>query len=660
MGFYIRKSISFGPLRLNLSRSGLGASVGVRGARVGTGPKGTYIHLGRGGLYYRQSLKLRHATLDDSQDSLSRGTAPQSDNETSARFAGELERVSTRPQFFPLALVFSLVATFVAANKLGPAASALTLVVLVPVMLWVRHVDVTRGTAVVNYELAPSDSVPVFSLRRAFEEVSKGQGLWAVMWRTGNMDPRRNAGATLSVARQPVQVTFGKPPRVESNLDFPTLTGGNATLYFLPDRVLSYSDGKISAVSYSSLSAQASTVQFREEGPRPGDAQLVGMTWKYVNKNGGPDRRFRANRQIPILMYGELTIAGANGWAMSIQSSVPASLQALAVALEGMKRVDAAAGRSPGAPISLEDIAESLTADQLVQQRPPWFEYRLATLILKEGMIAIGPAFQQSPPPAMAKEMSIAELIPWFKSKLALVRGVTQFQELLDSLLRSFGPPRVAGDPEAIRAAANSILEYCRNLAIWYRDAVTVRNPRCAAIQLVLGGVAVGIFGEIRRLPVELNRFMLRVKANEEVASVNLKFNISQIAAVDKFVAQLAAEVASASGSTSAKQEESARRNAEEAKRRAEESKKRRADQGKARSSGERPFAPEPRSGSRSAYDVLGVSTSASAEEITHAYHRLARRNHPDRVAEMDPQFRVLAEQRMKEINEAYAKLKRP
>ena len=56
MGFYIRKAFSFGPLRLNLSRSGLGASFGVPGARIGIGPHGSYIQMGRGGLYYRQTL----------------------------------------------------------------------------------------------------------------------------------------------------------------------------------------------------------------------------------------------------------------------------------------------------------------------------------------------------------------------------------------------------------------------------------------------------------------------------------------------------------------------------------------------------------------------------------------------------------------------------
>jgi hypothetical protein len=56
MGFYIRKSISAGPFRFNLSRTGVGMSVGVKGFRVGRSPRGNYVHMGRGGLYYSASL----------------------------------------------------------------------------------------------------------------------------------------------------------------------------------------------------------------------------------------------------------------------------------------------------------------------------------------------------------------------------------------------------------------------------------------------------------------------------------------------------------------------------------------------------------------------------------------------------------------------------
>jgi len=53
MGFYIRKYVQAGPYRLNLSKSGLGVSVGRPGFRVGSGPRGNYVHMGRYGVYYR-------------------------------------------------------------------------------------------------------------------------------------------------------------------------------------------------------------------------------------------------------------------------------------------------------------------------------------------------------------------------------------------------------------------------------------------------------------------------------------------------------------------------------------------------------------------------------------------------------------------------------
>lgn len=54
---FLRKSVKLGPLRLNLSKSGVGASFGVKGARVGVKPSGQrYVHAGRHGLYYRANL----------------------------------------------------------------------------------------------------------------------------------------------------------------------------------------------------------------------------------------------------------------------------------------------------------------------------------------------------------------------------------------------------------------------------------------------------------------------------------------------------------------------------------------------------------------------------------------------------------------------------
>src|SRR6266571_3837184 len=57
MSFFFRKSVRLGPIRLNLSKSGIGASIGVKGARITASATGsTYVTVGSHGFYYRQTL----------------------------------------------------------------------------------------------------------------------------------------------------------------------------------------------------------------------------------------------------------------------------------------------------------------------------------------------------------------------------------------------------------------------------------------------------------------------------------------------------------------------------------------------------------------------------------------------------------------------------
>jgi len=51
---------------------------------------------------------------------------------------------------------------------------------------------------------------------------------------------------------------------------------------------------------------------------------------------------------------------------------------------------------------------------------------------------------------------------------------------------------------------------------------------------------------------------------------------------------------------------------------------------------------------------VLGVSPSATSQEINAAYRRKIAEYHPDKVAQMGPEIRALAERRSQEINAAY------
>jgi hypothetical protein len=53
------------------------------------------------------------------------------------------------------------------------------------------------------------------------------------------------------------------------------------------------------------------------------------------------------------------------------------------------------------------------------------------------------------------------------------------------------------------------------------------------------------------------------------------------------------------------------------------------------------------------------LTSSASAADLSRRYRELAAQNHPDKVASLAPEFRILAEEKMKEINAHYERARR-
>jgi DnaJ like chaperone protein len=59
------------------------------------------------------------------------------------------------------------------------------------------------------------------------------------------------------------------------------------------------------------------------------------------------------------------------------------------------------------------------------------------------------------------------------------------------------------------------------------------------------------------------------------------------------------------------------------------------------------------------AWQVLGVSPDADVEEIKIAYRQLTLQNHPDKVANLGPEFVRIAEEKFKKIQQAYEEVRR-
>jgi uncharacterized membrane protein YhaH (DUF805 family) len=173
--------------------------------------------------------------------------------------------------------------------------------------------DTVAKTSVLFYELDSANESAFEALHQAFHMLAECQKAWRIDAEAAVHNGKYHAGAAAVVRRKDAQFGKGLPPMVKSNLEVPYVKSGTTSLYYMPDRVLVYSPEGIGAVSYKDLQVSGQPRQFIEDGAVPGDAEVVGHTWRYVNKNGGPDRRFKDNRQLPVALYEELAFRSSSG-----------------------------------------------------------------------------------------------------------------------------------------------------------------------------------------------------------------------------------------------------------------------------------------------------------------------------------------------------------
>lgn len=173
------------------------------------------------------------------------------------------------------------------------------------------------------YELDETEQRRHSVVQESFGILLKCRRIWRIESESATVDLKRNAGASSLVRRAITSVTTLTPPRVETNVQVPCINLGRSQLYFLPDTIL-YRDGSgFGAISYSDFRLEQGFTRFIESGEVPSDATVVDHTWQYVNKNGGPDRRFSNNRQLPILRLGVLVFNSSKGLNIQLNTSDP-------------------------------------------------------------------------------------------------------------------------------------------------------------------------------------------------------------------------------------------------------------------------------------------------------------------------------------------------
>jgi hypothetical protein len=193
-----------------------------------------------------------------------------------------------------------------------------------------------KRTTEIKYDLDPHYGQMFSRMLAGFEQLRKSHRLWMVETTSAVHNGKYHAGAASILTRKDITARLGSPSFLHLNIRLPILQAGKQSLYFLPDVVLVVQGNHVGAVSYSHLNIGCNSTQFIEDGSVPRDSEQVGTTWRYVNKSGGPDRRFSNNRQLPILRYAELKLQSTTGLNEAIQVSNVRSADAFVQGLRTM------------------------------------------------------------------------------------------------------------------------------------------------------------------------------------------------------------------------------------------------------------------------------------------------------------------------------------
>ncbi len=317
--------------------------MGVKGLRIGTGPRGHYIQAGRGGLYYRASIGGKPAPRQNAVPApraapnhppqttqqgrvvmveVASGDVLGMHDSSVAELVDDLNAKQARLPLGPLlglsTIALGLLAIFAgsAQGSVLPAVGAVALMATLPVWGIGIWLDQSLRRSVLFYNLDDEAKAKFERVTKEFDVLTGCKGKWHIESGGKITDLttwKRNAGAGHLVNRKDARLAYSLPKVLHSNVTPPALGLGKCTFYFFPEVIIVQAGRKFGAVGYGDLEVRWQQSRFIEDGRPPSDAQVVDHTWQHPNKGGGPDRRFKSNRRLPICLYDTMHLSSRSG-----------------------------------------------------------------------------------------------------------------------------------------------------------------------------------------------------------------------------------------------------------------------------------------------------------------------------------------------------------
>lgn len=158
------------------------------------------------------------------------------------------------------------------------------------------------------YEMDTDLTIYHKKLIQSFNEIFDVSVVWQKTTVQQSENRKYSSGASRIVDRikiKSMKKNQRPTPSIITNVKVPYLGLRGIDLFFFPERLILRRGNRFASVLYKNLKIKEDSTHFVESGRIPKDAEIVDGTWKYVNKDGSPDLRFRNNRELPVCQYSE-------------------------------------------------------------------------------------------------------------------------------------------------------------------------------------------------------------------------------------------------------------------------------------------------------------------------------------------------------------------
>lgn len=340
MTWSYRRRIKIIPgVHLNLSKSGISTTIGVKGANVNFGPKGTFVNTGIPALGISNRHKLA-GTAHQPDDDDTQLTLPAAGDNI---FSADVEVITSKGmQGIKEAILMAHLQrkeleqdlVKVNASIAGSKTKLMLSYILLYGLIKKSIADNIKADAKAQQDAARQlmqqieqcyvgldvsfdlDILTQYqNLVIAFKQMAASQKIWDVT--SAHHQDRVAARSSASMLVNKKEVRFGTKslPDIKTDFEVPYFQNANgADLYLYPGFMVMYSSRtSFALIGLDELRFGHHGVRFTETGTIPADSKVIDKTWAKVNKNGTPDKRFKGNYQIPIVQYGCFTMATATG-----------------------------------------------------------------------------------------------------------------------------------------------------------------------------------------------------------------------------------------------------------------------------------------------------------------------------------------------------------